>query len=331
MEENTVEIYMIQNNVNDKKYVGQAQKTMGATNQTWGTFGRWKSHLREATNSISKGQKDHCVVLNQAIRKYGETSFTVTKLEDVTCNKADEREVYYIEFHKSLVPNGYNLKTGGSKGKDSEETRQKKRDMRLNQKHSEDTKKNIAIGQLGNRRGTKVRKNPDDANLPKYVNALRYKSILIGYAVQGFPIGTVRPEYIARSFINKEKPEAALDSALTFLNELKEKYNESDVPDIPKNSDPPVPRSVERNARKNKAGSDKYDMPKYVILVKKKGEEIGFAVDGIRIYDSQNKIKKYNKKFTDITKTMPELLALAISHLEIIKNTYKCLIDDVKA
>ena len=74
---NTAEIYLIKNKTNNKCYVGQAFKLVGKINRKWGTKGRWKSHIREALGN----SKDHCVLLNNAIRKYGVDNFNVLKIK----------------------------------------------------------------------------------------------------------------------------------------------------------------------------------------------------------------------------------------------------------
>ena len=80
---NRGEIYLIKNKENNKCYIGQASKYVSKNNNKWGTKGRWKSHLREALS----GKKDHCTLLNQAIRKYSEKNFEVKKL--ISCDLKD--------------------------------------------------------------------------------------------------------------------------------------------------------------------------------------------------------------------------------------------------
>jgi hypothetical protein len=117
--------------------------------------------------------RDHCSLLNQAIRKYGQGNFEVIKLCDCHINDMNNFEKMYIKEPASLVPDGYNLTTGGANGKASLETIEKMRQSRIGQKHDETKKSNISRGQLGNRRDVKQRKYPEDANLPKYICALR--------------------------------------------------------------------------------------------------------------------------------------------------------------
>ena len=110
------QIYLIKNKINGKSYVGQAMCFTGSNNARWGTFGRWKSHIREAT----KSNQDHCVLLNNAIRKYGENNFEVSTLIKCNNNELDENEIKFIEEYNSVSPNGYNLKKGGYSSKNND-------------------------------------------------------------------------------------------------------------------------------------------------------------------------------------------------------------------
>ncbi len=321
----TGEIYVIINKINNKCYVGQAKKHVGKLKLTWGTTGRWKSHVREALNSENKGQKDHCVLLNQAIRKYGVDSFEVRKLEDVTNDNIDEREIFQIKQFNSLVPNGYYLNHGGARGKDSDETREKKKQMRLNKHHSDDVKAKISKGQLGNRRGKLKRKYPEDDILPKYIVAKRIGGVVIGYILSCFPIGTESKKYISKSFINQSNPEESLKKAQEMLETLQEKYavcQEKQKEAQTVNKEPP---KLSRASRSNKKGSDKYNMPKYISLITLKDKEVGFLVDGLRLVQDDETIKRYTKSFTDPSKTMDEKLSIAIQHLQDIQTTCNCI------
>lgn len=327
--EYTGEIYVVRNKTNNKCYVGQARKHVGKVKLTWGTNGRWKSHIREAFNTVEKGQKDHCVLLNQAIRKYGVDNFEVTKLEDVTDDNIDEREAHYIKEHNSVVPFGYNLNHGGAKGKDSDATREKKRLMRLNQQHSDEVKAKISKGQLGNRRGPMKRKYPEDESLPKYITSVRIGGVITGYCVNSFPIGKETKEYIKKSFVNKKNPEEAYKQAIDLLDKLQLEYGE-----LTQQKEEPVVvdakksiKNLERAARVNKKGMDKYDMPKYVSLITVKDKEVGFMVDGLRIIKEDETVKRYTKTFTDPKLSMEQKLAIAIQHLEEMKSSHNCLLD----
>lgn len=316
------EIYMIRNKLNGKVYIGQALKYTGKVKLKWGTNGRWKSHLREALN---ENGKDHCIYLNNAIRAYGEEAFEVTTLCDCkTVEEMNTMEAKYIKDYNSMNPNGYNLTYGGARGKDSDETREKKRLMRLDKKHPEQVKDKIAKGQLGNRRTAKPRKYPEDNTLPKYIGAKRKEGNIIGYNISCFPIGIDKKEYISKLFTDTTNPENAYKKAIEFLDELKKKYKHVLEPkESNTEHEAQTLKSLERNARTKKIGQGEYSMPKYVIY-----KSNGFAIDGLRIINDDGTIKIYHKSFTSKKLTMEEKLAQAIAHLEEYKKTHKCLIDE---
>ena len=91
-------IYKITNVVNGKVYIGQT---------TCSTQERWKHHVYNANSNNSQYQ------LYQAMRKYGINSFTVETLEEVSNQKLDERECYWIKTFDSYRK-GYNMTEGGS-------------------------------------------------------------------------------------------------------------------------------------------------------------------------------------------------------------------------
>lgn len=93
-------IYLLENKINGKKYVGQT-----CQNPT----DRWKNGF----GYTSQG------VVGKAIQKYGWKNFNHTILETVeTQLEADEKEKYYITFYDCLAQNqkGYNISAGGHNG-----------------------------------------------------------------------------------------------------------------------------------------------------------------------------------------------------------------------
>ena len=216
------DIYLITNLKNNKKYVGQANKIL-TNEKPWGYLGRWDSHIREA-KTISK--VDHCRFLNNAIRKHGLESFKVELLEECPMEDLDKREIFYISHYESLAPKGYNLTQGGGKNKvESEETKKKRIEAHTGKIHSEDTKSKISKNQIGNRRNAMKRKNPEDNDLPKYINSIRKNGVIIGYSISAFPIGIEKPEYISKRFCSTLiSSQENLESALKELEELKKIY-----------------------------------------------------------------------------------------------------------
>lgn len=93
-------IYLLENKINNKKYVGQTCQNPET---------RWRN---------GSGYKNQGVI-GKAIDKYGWENFSHIILETVeTQEEADEREKYYIVFYDTLACNfnGYNVAGGGHKG-----------------------------------------------------------------------------------------------------------------------------------------------------------------------------------------------------------------------
>lgn len=98
-------VYRITNLVNGKCYHGQ----------TVNPKERWSHHLRGDS---------HCVVLRNAIRKYGRKNFSF----EVVAEAANKEELDLLEVQyvvTSLCPVGYNIREGGANGRPSLEMRRK--------------------------------------------------------------------------------------------------------------------------------------------------------------------------------------------------------------
>jgi len=141
-------VYLITNLINGKRYIGQTNRPLAR---------RWSQHCS------SSG----CCALSSAIRKYGKENFSMEILFDVSTRElADEFEKEYIERYHTMVPNGYNLKTGGDVPVYSEESRRK---MSVSAKGkisplrgatlSEETKRRISETKTGVSLSEKAKKN----------------------------------------------------------------------------------------------------------------------------------------------------------------------------
>ena len=91
-------IYVIENTINNKKYVGKTNFSIQK---------RFKEHLRDS----KKNRKEKRPLYN-AINKYGEENFSIRVLEEVSVELSAEREKYWINFFDSFN-NGYNATIGG--------------------------------------------------------------------------------------------------------------------------------------------------------------------------------------------------------------------------
>ena len=77
------EVYLIENKINNHKYIGQT---------TQGYLNRFKQHIQET-------QYGDTSALHNAIRKWGEDNFKVELIETCDLDQLDEREIYWISFY----------------------------------------------------------------------------------------------------------------------------------------------------------------------------------------------------------------------------------------
>ena len=138
-------VYLVTNSINGKCYVGQTIGTVSA---------RWKKHISSANRGSNLAI--HC-----AIRKYGESSFSIKTIwtSDVQqeLNSLETIEIYL----RNTYLEGYNSTIGGDKSTAglicSEETKTKLRQAATgNQKclgfhHSDTAKANMSKSKIGNK------------------------------------------------------------------------------------------------------------------------------------------------------------------------------------
>lgn len=104
-------IYCIENIVNNKKYIGMAN--------------RLKARKTCHVYNLNK-QKHRNIHLQGAWNKYGSDNFIFYVLEECDKECLDDREKYWMEYYDSRNQDfGYNLKAGGGHGKHSDETKEK--------------------------------------------------------------------------------------------------------------------------------------------------------------------------------------------------------------
>lgn len=90
------DIYIIKNQINSKVYIGQSVNAKQ----------RWAAHLSNARLSRTWS------AIDQAIKKLGAENFYYEIIE--TVHNYNEREIYWIKYYNSILPNGYNYCLGGS-------------------------------------------------------------------------------------------------------------------------------------------------------------------------------------------------------------------------
>lgn len=182
------EIYLIKSPSN-KIYIGQTIHDRTT---------RWRDHIYDALDP----KKDHCKLLNRAIRKYGKESFFITLLKRCALKDLNKYEQFYINVFNSMKPFGYNLKEGGSNGKHLMETRIKISNKLLGVPKSQEMRLNLS-------------KSRNRYNLPMYI--IKHKN---GYRVVNHPNQNGRERKITHSkYTDNEKFKIAHDY-LNYLNNL---------------------------------------------------------------------------------------------------------------
>ena len=188
---------------NNKVYIGQVIEKKGINT-------RWKEHIRQANRNVNKGSR----ILNQAIVKYGNENFTIEKLCKIHHKLKDVTEQFCIAYFKSLVPNGYNLQSGGTYTTHSEETK-KRRSESLRTLLLDPTKKKIwSDAKKGKDQGIKNnRKYEEDKLLPKYIRKIRgnYE----GYCIDSHPLCNCK-KFTSVKYTMEQK----LNMTIEFLKSL---------------------------------------------------------------------------------------------------------------
>ena len=130
-------IYMIQNKVNNKIYIGQAVDIEK----------RWGEHRRGL-----RGGYHHNKHLQNSWKREGEENFEFTIL--LECGEADLNmyEEYYIFELMTYDPRvGYNKDYGGKSGRPTEEAKRKLSESAKGKHHSEETKRKMSEARKGER------------------------------------------------------------------------------------------------------------------------------------------------------------------------------------
>ena len=128
-------IYCIQNKINDKRYIGK--------NASNNPNKRWNEHKNKLNKNIHPNP-----YLQNAWNKHGEDIFAFSVLEECERERANDREIYWIDFFDSFT-NGYNLTKGGEgnlgiKRHHSATTRKKMSESHKGMQFSEEHKKKIS-------------------------------------------------------------------------------------------------------------------------------------------------------------------------------------------
>jgi hypothetical protein len=175
----------------NKKYIGQCVKNLSSGKQ-WGYLKRWHQHCYE-----SKTNKGFCRLLDNAIRKYNPNSFKVELLVECSIEELDYYEQYYIIKYNTLTPNGYNLTTGKSESRQSEETKIKRSESMIGKNKGKSLHK-------------RSRQREEDNNLPKYLRSYNDSSGKSGYRISNHPILKDK-SFLSKKISDNDKLNLALE------------------------------------------------------------------------------------------------------------------------
>ena len=90
-------IYLIENKINGKKYIGQTVYSIEE---------RFQQHLIDCNKHLERP-------LYRAINKYGKENFEIHELEKCPVEILDSREQYWIQYYNTFHGEGYNATLGG--------------------------------------------------------------------------------------------------------------------------------------------------------------------------------------------------------------------------
>ena len=137
----TCGIYMIQNLVNGKMYIGQSV----------GIEDRWGHHRSELRRNDHGNEH-----LQSAWNKYGEDNFEFTVICECEESQLNTKEIYYIAKLKTYDHDfGYNKTYGGDSERPTEETREKMSKAHKGHIVSEETKRKQSEANKGENNGSK--------------------------------------------------------------------------------------------------------------------------------------------------------------------------------
>lgn len=164
----TCGIYMIQNRVNGKMYIGQAVDI----ERRWG---RHKNDLR-GNYHINKH-------LQSAWNKYGESNFEFTVIWECDESQLNIMEEYYITKLKTYDRGfGYNKTYGGDGVRPTEETKKKMSEAAKGRTHSEDAKKKMSEARKGHIVSEETKKKLREAHKGKSLSEEHKKKLRENHA-----------------------------------------------------------------------------------------------------------------------------------------------------
>jgi group I intron endonuclease len=176
-----------------------------------------------------------CILLENAIKKYGQDAMKVEVLLEVNDDLLDNYEIEFINTYNTIEPHGYNIRSGGSHGKHSIISRMRMKEAKMGEKNhnfgkqsSDEAKNAISNAKSGERHhfyGKELtlehKKNlslshKSRTDLPMYVVYVKPRIehyVCSGYAVVNHP--TLANKYFTSKKLTEEEK---LEKAISYLN-----------------------------------------------------------------------------------------------------------------
>lgn len=172
-----------------KSYIGQTKFTFEK---------RFKEHIYDTFDE----KKNHCRLLNKAIKKYGIENIKKEILCELSNELLNEQEEKFITQYNTIKPNGYNLKSGGLCNYHNQETKDKIREKLIG--------KPKKFESLLKRSQTKK----ENKSLPMYIIEIKKNDNVVGYRVSN-------PKLPEKRFQDmKQTLEEKLIKAKNYLNSM---------------------------------------------------------------------------------------------------------------
>jgi group I intron endonuclease len=132
-----------------------------------------KSYIGQTIRPIEKRLEEHqqkssrCVLIYKAIQKYGWDKI-VKEWYECPDDDLNKHEELMVEVLGTLTPDGYNLREGGgSRGKHSEESKQKNREAHVGKTTSDETKQKQREASLGKTHSDETKQKQRESKIGK--------------------------------------------------------------------------------------------------------------------------------------------------------------------
>lgn len=151
-----------------------------------------KSYIGQTINykkRCGEHRRDTGFAFASAVRKYGWDAFTHTVILDgLTLDDANELEEFLIAELDTMVPNGYNLRTGGENSRPSKETRAKMSASSKGHAVSSEQKEKARQSSMGNKNATGFTHSQDARN---NMSAAQKSSVLCKNSIANMQAGNL--------------------------------------------------------------------------------------------------------------------------------------------